>query len=190
MDSEVQNSQEFILSDAPLLVEEEQDIDLRNLEHPNAVYPKEIKIKAVALFCALGNAKQVAESLGIPTNVLYSWKNESPWWDDLSIKIRKEQQRDLDALLSTTIHKAVNEISDRLENGDLKYNARTGETVRVPIGAKDLSVTMAILYDKRALLRGEATSIRAENKTSLQLLEEKLKAHALQLKEKDVIATQ
>ena len=190
MDSEVQNSQEFILSDAPLLVEEEQDIDLTHLEHHLAVYPKEIKLKAVALFCSLGNYKRVAQELGIPEGTIKDWKNKSPWWDDLSIKIRKEQQRDLDALLTNTIHKAIGQLTDRLDNGDLKYDSKSGELIRVPVGAKDLSVTMAVLYDKRALLRGEATSIRTESKTSLQQLEERLKQHALQLKEKDVISSQ
>ncbi len=164
-----------------------EDFDLTFLDHPQAKYPKETKIKACSLFLSCGSVRKVAEQLGIGANLVDAWKKQAPWWNELTQAIRREKQQELDALLTSTIHKAIGDLTDRLENGDYKLDMRTGERHRVPVNAKDLAVISAIVYDKRALLRGEATQIRQDNRTSLQMLEDKFKNFALQLKEKDVI---
>ena len=104
--------------------------------------------------------------------------------------MKKERQKELDTLLTNTIHKAVEDLNDRLSYGDYKLDAKTGELHRVPIGAKDIAVTLAIIYDKRALIRGEATAIRQESKATLESLENKFKQFAVELKEKDIVSKQ
>lgn len=164
-----------------------EDFDLSFLDHPCAVYSKELKIQACSIFTSIGSVRKTAESLGLPIPVVDHWKKEAPWWNELTQHFRKEKQQELDALLTNAVHKAVNDLTDRLENGDFKLDLKTGELHRVPVGAKDLAVISAIVYDKRALLRGEATQIRVDSKGTLEALENKFKNFALQLKEKDVI---
>ena len=54
------------------------------------------------------------------------------------------------------LERALTELSDRLDNGDVTIHQ--GVTVRHPVRAKDVSVIAGIMYDKLALLRGQATS--------------------------------
>lgn len=163
-----------------------EDIDWSFIDHPLARYPRETKVQAISLYMSTSSTTKVAEALNIPVDLVHWWM-KSPWWQEAWDKLRKQKQLELDSLLTRTIHKAVADLNDRLENGDYKLNARTGELNRVPVGAKDIAVTLAIIYDKRALIRGEATAIRAESKATLESLESKFKDFAIQLKEKDVI---
>ena len=164
-----------------------QDIDWSFIDHPLATYPKEMKLEAVSLYMSTSSLAKTADALGLNHGIVQGWM-KSPWWQEVWDKLRKQKQLELDSLLTRTIHKAVADLNDRLENGDYKLNARTGELNRVPVGAKDIAVTLAIIYDKRALIRGEATAIRAESKATLESLESKFKDFALQLKEKDIVA--
>jgi len=109
--------------------------------------------------------------------------------EEISLKKRTLQLK-LENSLTDGIHLAVDTIKERLENGDFKVNGRTGDIFRVPVNSRDIAATLAILYDKRALIRGEATSIKAENKATLLSLKEGFEQFAQQLKEKDVIQTQ
>lgn len=106
---------------------------------------------------------------------------------DEALGIRKRAlQLKLEDSLTDTIHIAVDTIKDRFENGDYKFNPRTGEATRVPISVKDAAATLAIIYDKRALIRGEATSIKTESKATLHSLKQSFEQFAIQLKEKEV----
>lgn len=164
------------------------EFDVEALSAPDSKYTREKKVEAISLFMVTNNLTQVAEQLNIPINTLSNWKNRSPWWDETIQSIRKEKQLELDTLLTNTIHTAVNQLVDRLDNGDYKVD-KQGDLHRVPISARDLATTLSIIYEKRALLRGEATAIRTESTITLQSLEDKFKQFALNIKEKDVIST-
>ncbi len=166
------------------------DVDLSYLDHPSAKYSKETKVKAVGVFFETGSVRKTAEALSLPYNIVDYWKKSSPWFEEIIGQLRKQKQKELDVLLTNTIHKSLIHVNDRLDNGDSVYDARRGEMKQVPMKGKDVAITLSILYDKRALIRGEATSIKQESKATLQSLEDKFKSFALQLKEKDVIAQQ
>lgn len=181
-----QSVQEYIAEN----IDNSADLDLTCLYHPRAVYTPEQKIECASLYMSIGSVKRVSQATGVPEDTIKKWIKNSPWWEEIWTKLRKEKQMELDQLFTNTIHKAVTDLGDRIANGDYKLNMRTGEQFRVPLGAKDLAVTLAIIYDKRALIRGEATSIKQESSTSLQVLEDKFKSFALQLKEKDIVSAQ
>jgi hypothetical protein len=73
-------------------------------------------------------------------------------------------QDQLDAELTGIISKATSEIVDRLENGDEVLD-KNGNTRRKKLSSRDLTMVLAILFDKRALIRGDPTS-RTEKITS------------------------
>jgi hypothetical protein len=109
--------------------------------------------------------------------------------EEQEVTLRKRAlQLKLEDSLTDTIHTTVETIKERIENGDYKVNLKSGEIFRVPVNMKDLASTLAIIYDKRALIRGEATSIKSESKATLQSLKANFEMFALQLKEKDVIS--
>jgi transposase-like protein len=154
-----------------------EDWDLRALSHPRSTYTPEQKIQVAATYVRTGNLSACERATGIHNSIISKWKNHSDWWPDLITKIRKEKQDSLDAVVTETIDKAMEQIQDRVVNGEYKLRA-SGEMVRVPMSGKDLTVSMAVLYDKRALIRGEATSITARKQGSLEEIENKLKEFA------------
>lgn len=171
----------------PLVIVE--DIDVEFIDNPNSRYTKETKLRAVSLYLVKATLQEVAKELKIPYQTISNWKLNSPWWEEAFNKLKKERQHELEVLLSTSIHKAVEEINERFKYGDHKLD-KSGDLVRVPINAKDLSLIFSTLYEKRALIRGEATSIKVDSTTTLASLEDKFKQFAVTLKEKQVVSQQ
>lgn len=165
-------------------------IEIEDIDNPNSLYSKETKLKAVSLYLVKATLQEVAKELKIPYQTISNWKLHSPWWDEAFSKLKKERQHELEVLLSNSIHKAIEEINDRFKYGDHKLDTKSGDLVRVPLNAKDLSLIFSTLYDKRALIRGEATSIRSESVATLSSLSDKFKEFAVKLKEKDLVSTQ
>lgn len=170
-------------------LEENKDLDLSFIDHPQAKYTVDQKTKAVTTYLLTGSQLQASIVAGVPYQRVKGWKAQAAWWHEALEKLRKEKQDELDSTLTNTIHDVSKKLMERLEEGD-PYVKKTGEIGYMPIKMKDLAVSMAVLYDKRALIRGEATSIRKESTESLKTLENRFKEFALQLKEKDVIDTQ
>jgi len=165
------------------------DEDLQSLDTFYSKYTKDQKIEAVSLFCKGHTINEISRMLDIPTTTMINWRERSSWWNDIALKNKKDKQVELDNRLTSTIHKALDELADRLDNGDQKPD-RQGNLQYVPLSGRDLAIILSSLYEKRALIRGEATSIKTESKNSLLALEDKFKSFALQLKEKDVVSNQ
>jgi hypothetical protein len=120
------------------------------------IYPEKKKIEVVALYAATGQIKRVAEIAKVPASCVQRWRREV-WFQDLLREIRTENNEKLDAKFTEIIEEALEQVTDRVRNGDYVQNAK-GELLRKPIPAKDLSLVVAINVDKRELLRGEPTS--------------------------------
>lgn len=170
-------------------VEVAEDVDLSYLDHPKSTYTREKKIEVCATYLLSGNVYQTAISCGVPRVLVSDWKTRSAWWDQLVEDLRKQKQDDLDAVLTCLIDDLTGKLNQRLDQGD-PYVKKDGTIGYIPVKTKDLAVTMAVLYDKRALIRGEATSIRTDSNTSLKALENRFKEFTTSLKEKDVVAEQ
>jgi transposase-like protein len=119
-------------------------------------YTDEQRREAVAEYVVLGNWRKVAEATGIPQRTLGDWAKQ-PWFHTLLAEVRAEKGAELDGQLTRIIHKATDQLMDRLENGDPVLIA--GEVKRKPVSARDLAMVAAIVYDKRALLRDDPTAI-------------------------------
>ena len=64
----------------------------------------------------------------------------------------------------------MNGLKDRLRNSDA-HIGKSGEIIRKPIGGRDIAVITGVLFDKRALLRHQPTSISGKVDTEKQLEE-------------------
>jgi hypothetical protein len=126
-------------------------------------YTDEQRREAVAYYVVLGNWQAVSKATGIPHRTCTSWAH-MPWFATLYAEVRAEKGAELDGAYTRIIHKAADELLDRLENGDAVLIE--GEVKRRPVAARDLAMINGIIYDKRALARSEPTSITAKDKES------------------------
>lgn len=126
--------------------------------HPHwkkGYYTDKERIEAVALYAATGSFPRVNELTGISVTSLRGWAKEE-WFHTLLDEIRAENDHQIDAKFNEIIVGALDQLGDRVLNGDLVLN-KDGELVRKPVGARDLSIVTAINIDKRQLLRGKPT---------------------------------
>lgn len=138
--------------------------------HRGSWWPQEKRIEAATVFAVTRNYEKTSKLSGIPVRTLKQFSQE-PWWPEVISKVVKLKNDELDAKITETLTKAMDIISERFDKGDPKVNLKTMEQYHVPVSAKDTAITASILFDKRQLLRGEATT-RTESVSS----EDKLKA--------------
>lgn len=106
--------------------------------------------------------------MGVPLVTLEKWK-ASPWWKELVAKIQSEDDQKLDAKTSKIIDKALDNILDRIENGEDIYDQKTGKIKKMPAKLRDLNAAFNGILDKRQLLRNKPTKIVEQHSTALQL---------------------
>src|SRR5437868_1114119 len=80
-------------------------------------YTDEQRREAVAHYVVLGNWQAVSEATGIPHRTCTSWAH-APWFSTLYAEVRAEKGAELDGAFTRIIHKAADELLDRLEHGD------------------------------------------------------------------------
>lgn len=134
-------------------------------------YPPDLKIAACAAYISKGSFYRAERMTGVPKATIRHWSKNAEWWPTVSEGIRKTLQAELDGRWTGLLHLAADEIEDRLENGDIKWDQKNEKYVAVPVGAKDLTVITSILSEKRALLRGDPTS-RTEKITAKDTLDD------------------
>lgn len=120
------------------------------------MFPEEKRIEVVTLFAATGNLENTSELSGVPVQTIRAWR-KADWFYELLREVRNENNAVLDAKFTQIVDKSLDQIVDRIENGD-SVLTRDGELVKKPMSGKDLSLVAAINVDKRQLLRGEPTS--------------------------------
>lgn len=107
-------------------------------------YSPQQRWDAVLAWSISGNAVKAEVICGVPANTISYWAANSDWWPLVLDRIHRLQGTELDAKFTGAIDKTINYINQALENTN--------------ISVRDAAVTLAILYDKRALARGHATS--------------------------------
>ena len=126
------------------------------------------RIEAVTFYLSTGSVSETSKILGIPLKTVEGWKTQE-WWKDLVAKIRAEEDQQLDAKTSKIIDKALEQLVDRLENGEHVYDQKTGKIKRMPAKLRDVNTTFNNLLDKRQLLRNKPTKIIEQQSTAIQL---------------------
>ena len=130
----------------------------------NTKYTPDERIMAATYYAVTGSSIQASEKCKaqgtpIPASTIRKWKNTTSWWKPVLHEVRKAKQEELDAKLTSIIMEGADKLEDRVRNGNIKLNPRTGELNRVPMTSGELSKdAVGIPYDKRALMRGDPTS--------------------------------
>lgn len=153
--------------------EDKESYDLIALDHPRSKYTPQQKLHVVSVYMLTGNLKKAADNAGINYEVVKDWKTRSSWWEDALAAVRKNKQDELDAHITDILDCCVSEITDRLVNGD-EVITKIGTRERKQISARDAAWIAGVLFDKRALIRGDPTS-RSERSSKEDDLNQLLK---------------
>lgn len=126
------------------------------------------RVEVLTTYLTTGIFTTTGELTGVPPETIRKWAKE-PWWNQLADEIRKQKEHEIDAKLTNIIDKTLSHLVDRLDNGEVIYNPRTGEQIRVPMKSIDTIRVFDKVHEKRALVRGDPTQ-RVERVTTEQRL--------------------
>jgi hypothetical protein len=132
-------------------------------------YTEADKDRAAVMLLIHGNPTAVADACGIPGETVRFWARQ-PEWAERMARVRHTNVSELDAYWTRYLPKAMEAMFDRLENGDWKAipgkdesGAPVAVRYRLPMSARDIAITMAIVFDKRQIIRNLPTSIRGQS---------------------------
>lgn len=146
----------------------------KTLKHwRKGVYHPVERTHAAVIYAVTGDAKQAAAIAKIPEREIKKWRVE-PWFQNVLAEVRDENKHLIDAKLSSILEKSLEKLEERIEDGDVSFNYRTGEQVVIPVKAKELAGISTAIHKQRALDRGEPTSITASAGMSTEAKLEKL----------------
>lgn len=131
-------------------------------------WPDSKKLESATLFAILRDSKKVSDLTSVPASVIDDWSME-PWFGEIIVKVKKERNEKLDAAITDVLSKGLEIVADRFAHGEIYVDRRTGKEYRVPVNVKNVAIVADIFFDKRQLIRGEATTL-----TSTITQEEKL----------------
>ena len=126
------------------------------------------RIEVVTLFLSIGSMTEVAKLTGVPYPTIEGWRRQD-WWKELVEKMQAEDDQKLDAKTTKLIDKALEQLMDRIENGEHIYDQKTGKIKRMPAKLRDLNTAFNTILDKRQLLRRQPTKIVEQHSTAAQL---------------------
>ncbi len=150
-------------------------------------YTPETKLHAVTCYIVSGSFAEASKFSAVPAGTIQYWRKTSEWWPVVSRYVQQARQEELDTNLSSVIHKTVQVIADRLEDGDYKYNSKLDKIVRVPVQAKDAATIADKAISNRNLLRGDATSRTDTSSLAEKIQELKQQFRAFSDKEEKII---
>lgn len=148
----------FIVS--TMLQEESMDLSDKSLRltrtkhvhKPGYKFPVEKRIEVATKWLALGNMRLVSELTGVSYQLCREWKT-SEWWDELIDEIKASKTLQLDNKLAKIVDKSLDTIADRLENGDVIFNQKTGTIERKDVSLKDATKVATDLLTRQAVLQ-------------------------------------
>ena len=132
----------------------------------------ETKQEVVEKMLMLGNIQLVSSLTGVDVSTIQNWKKQ-PWWTELVATYREEKALVVDSKMASIVDKALEKVDDRLENGDIVLNNKTGELIRKPVSMKDAALVARDLLVRQEAIRkstDEAVEHKETVKETLSLL--------------------
>lgn len=130
-------------------------------------YTAEQKLHAVLVYFLNQSRDKTSKICRIPEGTIKHWM-QTVWWKEAYQSIKREKNEELDGKISAILDKSIALIAKRLKTGDATV-AKDGSIVYKPVAARDIAMISAILFDKRALMRGDPTS-RTEKVSTEEVL--------------------
>ena len=127
------------------------------------------KLEAVQSWLLLGNLALTSRVLGIPEVTLRLWKT-TDWWKTTVAELKAQEDIQMSARLKKIVDASLMAVEDRLLNGDLMYDQKSGELIRKPVNIRDAHKVAVDLMDKKAVLEKAAAPVQEEQKDEDRLL--------------------
>ena len=140
-------------------------------------HPREDRYKAAAALIATGNSKAASRESGIPASTIRHWSQNDDDFQMMCQEIRTEFGEKIKIKLAEIIDESADQTLDRIRNGDVIRDPKTGELVRVPIKGRDLAIIGAVAFDKHRLILNQPTSI-TQSSSGLDAMVKKFEAIA------------
>lgn len=145
-----------------------EDIVRLSLNRVKSYTPEVVTQFIIDVAAGRESYKSSAAKYGISYNTVNQWKKHG--WIYEAVEIAKELvQEKIDRRLTGVIDKALTNLDKQLEKGE-EIVTKTGTIMKKAVCAKDNALIAAIAFDKRQLLRGEATQIHEEKAGEDKLL--------------------
>lgn len=144
------------------------------------------KIEAVQSYLLLGNLALTSRILNIPEVTLRFWKT-TEWWKDVVDDLKLQETMQMSARLKKIVDASLGAVEDRLLNGDVIYDTKSGEMVRKQVNLRDAHKVAVDLLDKKAMLDKAAVPQQQEttDDNKLDKLAEKFAAFVNKKLEKE-----
>jgi hypothetical protein len=114
-------------------------------------WPVEVKFSVVENWLLYGNLRLTAEMTGVGYSTIKMWKGQE-WWTDLEKEILAGTRIKQSGNISKIVDKGLEVISDRLENGEVVLDQKTGELVRRPVALRDAATATSNLMQRQSIL--------------------------------------
>lgn len=122
-------------------------------------YTREDRYRAAALLFVTGNSMAVFRETGIPASTIRYWVHNDEDFHSMCREIRAEFNDKIKYKYVQIIDESTDQVLDRLKNGDVFRDNKTGELVRVPVKAKEAAIIGGIVSDKLRLAENLPTTI-------------------------------
>ncbi len=176
------------------------------LVHGRSKYTDEDRRRAVIEYHVSGLMTKVSDVTGIPETTLATWKNQSDWWDTLTVAVRSEIKDIILAQNLTNARASGEALADRIANGDQKLLKvkkaikRDDGSVEIsedyelriePMRGRDLAVVTGIVQDKATRDMGLPTTIHSQTADAqIKSFIEEFRELSQSFKERRVVSTQ
>ena len=111
---------------------------------------QEDRIKCVHKFFVTGSISDVAKIFRLSHQDIMDMARTS-WWQTELANLEREASCMLKVRLTTLMDKTFDQLEDRLDNGDTKFDSN-GEERKIPIPARDLATISNSIFDKKRAL--------------------------------------
>jgi hypothetical protein len=128
-------------------------------------------IAAVTAYVAYGNFQKASDDVEMQERTLRRW-SEQEWWPEVVEYVNRVIDVKLESEMTGIIEKSLEQIADRIENGDFLTHQGKLSGERKPLDATQLTKLFATGFDKRLLQRGATRAVQGDsNQTTMGRLE-------------------
>ena len=104
-----------------------------------------------------GNAVRVAAQHGIHPTAITQWQKR-PWFEETVAELHAQIEEVTKAKARRIVERAQDAVLERLEHGD-QMALKGGQTVSVPVRAKDAAIIGSLWLDKLRIMTGKPSRI-------------------------------
>ena len=132
-------------------------------------YAREDRYRAAAALVATGNSKAASRESNIPASTIRHWSQHDDDFQLMCQEIKTEFGEKIKYKFAEIINESADQTLDRIRNGDVIRDNKTGDLVRVPIKGRDLAIIGGVSFDKLRLAENQPTNIVQHESTEEHL---------------------